>query len=133
MPKGQSELTVRDVLDLCEGLIGIALPPANLLDPWIPRSLDLFETYRDAFADRLYLAAELTYDVPDAVRLAYLADLSRRLRIPLVAANACVPPPSAAIAGRICIRLHAAAGSRLLNAARHLRPREGGVTPATKR
>jgi len=129
MPKGQSELTVRDVLDLCEGLIGIALPPANLLDPSIPRSLDLFETYRDAFADRLYLAAELTYDVPDSVRLAYLADLSRRLRIPLVAANDVhyhTPQRRYLQDVLTCIRHQctlAEAGSRLFsNAERHLRP-----------
>jgi error-prone DNA polymerase len=131
MPKGQSELTVRDVLDLCEGLIGIALPPANLHDPLIRRSLDLFETYRDAFADRLYLAAELTYDVPDSVRLAYLADLSRRLRIPLVAANDVhyhTPQRRYLQDVLTCIRHQCTlteAGSRLFaNAERHLRPRD---------
>jgi error-prone DNA polymerase len=85
--------------------------------------------YRAAFAGRLYLAAELTYDVPDDARLARLVELSAQTGIPLVAANAVhyhAPERRYLQDVLTCIREKctiAEAGSRLFaNAERHLRP-----------
>jgi error-prone DNA polymerase len=132
VPKGQSELGTGDVLELSEGLIAIAIPPANPGVGSSPSgSLDRLDEYRSVFGDRLYLAAELAYDVPDAVRLAQLAELSHRLRIPLVAANDVhyhVPQRRYLQDVLTCIRHQctlAEAGGRLFaNAERHLRPRD---------
>ena len=70
-----------------EGFRKLSLRLGSSLDPWIPRSLDPFSAYRSIFGSRLYLAAELRYDVPDAARLAWLAELSEQSGIPLVACN----------------------------------------------
>jgi len=101
------------------------------LDPLIPRSLDPLLIYREIFAPHLYLAAELRYDLPDAVRLAQLQALARAAGIPLVAANDVhyhVPERRYLQDVLTCIREKctlAAAGRRLFaNAERHLRPRD---------
>jgi len=99
------------------------------LNPSIPQSLNPFHTYREIFSDDLFLAAELAYDVPDAVRLEQLAELSRQTGIPLVAANDVhyhVPRRRYLQDVLTCIREKCtltAAGRRLFaNAERYLRP-----------
>ena len=54
------------------------------LRPYVPTSLF---AYRTLFGDRAYLLAELGYGSDDANQLASLQRLSRRTRLPLVAAN----------------------------------------------
>ena len=87
--------------------------------------------YRDIFGERLYLAAELAYDQPDDVRLARLAELSRHVSIPLIAANNVhyhIPERRYLQDVLTCIREQCTlttAGTRLFpNAERHLRPRD---------
>jgi error-prone DNA polymerase len=87
--------------------------------------------YRSIFGPDLYLAATLTHDVPDDLRLAQLAELSRRTRIPLVAANAVhyhVPERRYLQDVLTCIRekctIHDAGRRLFVNAERHLRSRE---------
>jgi hypothetical protein len=95
-----------------------------------PRAfLNPFHAYCEIFGDRLYLAAELAYDLPDEARLAQLVELSQRTGIPLVAANNVhyhVPERRYLQDVLTCIREQctlAEAGSRLFaNAERHLRP-----------
>ena len=103
---------------------------AASLDPSLPWSLGPFHAYRSIFlSGNLYLAAELLYDVPDSIRLAQLAELSRCTGIPLVACNAVhyhIPQRRCLQDVLTCIRegcTLAEAGSRLFaNAERHLRP-----------
>jgi DNA polymerase III alpha subunit len=104
--------------------------PLRACVPACPRAfLNPFHAYREIFGDRLYLAAELAYDVPDEARLAQLVELSQRTGIPLVAANNVhyhVPERRYLQDVLTCIREQctlAEAGSRLFaNAERHLRP-----------
>jgi error-prone DNA polymerase len=108
-------------------------PPLRACVPPCLRAFPLraLYDYRDLFRTDLYLAAELGHDVPDDVRLAQLANLSRRTHIPLVATNAVhyhVPERRYLQDVLTCIREKctvASAGQRLFaNAERHLRPRD---------
>ncbi len=139
-PKGQCFLDLDDVLTLHDsGLIAIARSPNPYDDPTATRRswtgpwtlLDYLGAYRDAFGDDCYLAADLGYVQPDAVRLAELAALSDASRTPLVATNNVHYHDAA---GRflqdvlVCVRekctVHEA-GTRLFpNAERHLRTRD---------
>jgi error-prone DNA polymerase len=88
-PKGECELWLNDVAELSAGLIAIAIPAppaaqtsgsprspaaddaanASLRVPAWSEEAALLQ-YREIFEDRLALAAELAYDVPDQARLA---------------------------------------------------------------
>jgi error-prone DNA polymerase len=100
-PKGECRLTLADVAEFAEGVIAgvtwedketrrggdkeIRLPtdsPCLLVSP-----SPCLSSYRDIFRDRCYLLAELHYGSNDAARLAELQQLSRDMRIPLVAAG----------------------------------------------
>ena len=141
--KGACRITLADVAEYGEGLIGIVLSDEETKrrsdevkrvtdhrTPSLRHSVtsSLFH-YRDIFAaDNLFLAAELRYDIPDDVRLAQLSELSKQSGIPLVAANAVhyhVPQRRYLQDALTCIRERctlAQAGSRLFaNAERHLR------------
>ncbi|MCE9606829.1 MAG: error-prone DNA polymerase [Planctomycetia bacterium] len=86
-PKGECALTSADIAAYGEGLLacvfsevgtdGIALPPT-------PRQLAL---YRDAFGDRAYLLAEAHRGPDDAAWFEQLKTLSRKSKVPLVAAG----------------------------------------------
>jgi error-prone DNA polymerase len=124
MPKGKCHIEFADIEALAEGLLAVALPDAAAMggeDAAIRR-------YRDAFGDRLYLAAGLQRTGNAQQQAAALANLSRRVRAPLVATG----DVHYHVAERrclqdvlTCIREHctvATAGRRLLaNAERHLR------------
>ncbi|MCB9873918.1 MAG: error-prone DNA polymerase [Planctomycetaceae bacterium] len=78
-PKGECELTLDDIAQHSEGLLatvvgGLGRDPA-------------YGEYRDIFADRGYLLAELHYGTNDAERLDQLVRLSKQTRLPLVAAG----------------------------------------------
>ncbi|MGD8453071.1 MAG: error-prone DNA polymerase [Phycisphaerae bacterium] len=122
--KGDCILYLQDVSDLAAGLQAIVRPGDT---PSIPA----LSTYRDIFADRAFLAAELTCDLPDDARLAQLATLARDVHLPLVAANDVhyhVPQRRYLQDVLTCIREQCPlteAGARLFaNAERHLRPRD---------
>jgi len=140
MPKGECRILFEDVAELAEGSIGIVLegpsasrsgdgPGGAANRKSIPPEEERIARYRDAFGDRLYLAAEWHRE-EDFLRHAHrLMDLSGRTRVPLVAANDVhyhVPERRRLHDVLTCIREHctlAAAGRRLRpNAERHLRP-----------
>ena len=88
----------------------------------------LLHHYRDLFADRCYLLAELHHGGDDPRRLDFLLDLSRRCRVPLVAAGDVhyhVPqrqPLCDVLTALRCGCTVATAGERLFpNAQRHLK------------
>jgi len=82
-PKGQCHLALRDLFAWGEGQILAALPP--------PRPDAAFRTHlktlREAFGDRLYLAAHHLHRGDDARRIATLAGLAETFGIALVAAG----------------------------------------------
>ncbi|MFG1428777.1 error-prone DNA polymerase [Roseixanthobacter glucoisosaccharinicivorans] len=123
--KGDCRLTRADLLDFQEGLCLAVLPPR--------RPPDTFTTFlsqlKEAAPDRLWLAAALAHGGDDARRLARLADLARRARLPVLAVgDALYHAPEQRPLHDIltCIRTHVtldAAGTRLApNAERHLKP-----------
>jgi error-prone DNA polymerase len=78
--KGQCRLTFDDVAEHADGLLGAV----GAMGDEFAHSLT---NYRDVFADRLYLLAELHRGVDDRQHLQRLIDLSGQWRIPLVAAG----------------------------------------------
>ena len=78
--KGSCYLTFADIAEHAEGLLAGVLPEGDADSASIGR-------YRDLFGDRAYLMAELFRGPNDAERLSQLQELSRRSRVPLVAAN----------------------------------------------
>jgi error-prone DNA polymerase len=79
--KGNCELTLNDVADHAEGLIGLFASPPLLENT---RTLSLG---RDIFGDGAYLLAELHHGSDDPWRLEQFRALSKISRLPLVAAN----------------------------------------------
>jgi error-prone DNA polymerase len=99
-PKGECALTLQDIAEFAKGLIaGVVWKEwesgrggegeSQQSNPYLPVSpsprFPLF--YCDIFGDCCYLLAELHYGADDAARLAELQQLSRQLRLPLVAAG----------------------------------------------
>jgi error-prone DNA polymerase len=79
--KGACQLSLDDVSDHADGLIGLfSSKPAT--DDTTSLSIG-----REIFRDRSYLLAELHHGPDDEWRLAQFRELSRAVRIPLVAAN----------------------------------------------
>ena len=124
-PKAECRLTLADVIACSEGQILIAVPP----DQPDPAFALLLGRLKQAFGDRLYLAAAKLYCGDDERRLTTLAALARACGAPLVATN----DVHAHEASRrplqdvlTCIREHCTlreAGYRLFaNGERHLKP-----------
>ncbi|MDA1049080.1 MAG: error-prone DNA polymerase [Planctomycetota bacterium] len=106
-PKGECELTIEDIAQHSSGLLAVQSshhaprdePSSN--DSSIANDLHQFQlqqnrlitaerdgyNYRDIFADRCYLLAELHYGTNDAERLDQLIRLSKQTGLPLVAAG----------------------------------------------
>jgi error-prone DNA polymerase len=87
--KGQCQLYKADVYEYAAGTQFIAVPPLSLndgfeLDTHFIQSL---KEYRDVFKENVSLAALRTYGGQDAKYLHRLAQLSRRLNVPMVATN----------------------------------------------
>jgi error-prone DNA polymerase len=82
--KGECDLTLQDVLDHGQGLLAVAVPPPLPAKEFAETLRMLREAFDD---DRLSLAACCCYDGRDEEWLALLAELSRRMRVPLVAVN----------------------------------------------
>src|SRR5690242_8733637 len=84
-PKGECHLTLADLLDHCQGLIVIALPPEAAVPPaWFEAVL---RRLAEALPDAAYLAACHRCRGDDDRRIARLADLATRAGTPLVAVN----------------------------------------------
>lgn len=81
--KGHCELFQQDVLDWGQGLRLIALAPDHLSEAFYFQ----LTTLRQAFTDRLYLAASHLLTGLDEHRIQNLADLATRIKIPLLATN----------------------------------------------
>ena len=79
--KGQCILTLEDIAEHSDGLIAGVLPQSPAPSP------QPLSAYRDIFADRAYLLAELFRGPDDSQRLAELAALSKKAKLPLVAAG----------------------------------------------
>jgi error-prone DNA polymerase len=108
-PKGECELTIEDVAQHSAGLLAVVQsshhaprdepsssgrlvanatqPVQSKRDRLITAERDGYFQYRDIFADRCYLLAELHYGTNDAERLDQLIRLSKQTRLPLVAAG----------------------------------------------
>ncbi|MFQ5959016.1 MAG: error-prone DNA polymerase, partial [Alphaproteobacteria bacterium] len=129
--KGACHLTRDDLYAHGEGQIVVALAPARadvslVSDPTFARRLEALAWH---FGDRCYLAAQHLYRGDDARRIAQLAGLASRVRVPLVATNdvhAHSPERRPLQDVLTCIRERctiAEAGLRLAaNAERHLKP-----------
>jgi error-prone DNA polymerase len=141
-PKGECALTLDDVAEFADGLlVGVTRqPPAEPGVPQVP-SLHLTKppaepgadglfAYREIFADRCYLLAELHYGANDAAQLERLQQLARTVNIPLVAAgDVYYHAPARMVLHDVVTAIRhrttvaALEGRRLFpNAARHLRP-----------
>jgi len=85
-PKGEFLLTLDELAEHAEGLMCGVLPGESIeqYENALPRRLAQF---REIFADRGYLVAEITRGPDDAAMLTRLEQLSRRTKLPLVAAG----------------------------------------------
>ncbi len=117
--KGQCQLSLADIAEYAEGLIAGVLSDQNV------------HAYRDIFGDRGYLLAELLRGPNDAGLLESLVALSKRSRLPLVAAGdvhyhspARQPLHEVQTATRLGTTVDQLAEHRFANAQRHLRPIE---------
>ncbi|MGO9756986.1 MAG: error-prone DNA polymerase [Roseiarcus sp.] len=128
-PKGQCHLTIDDLFDHAEGLRIVVMEGAAPGEQ--PRAAPVLLRLREAFADRLWLAASMTYGAGMRGDLAARAALSREAKIPLLATNDVLMhvPERRPLADVVaCIREGlkiADAGRRLeANAERHLKGAE---------
>jgi len=149
--KGDCRLTFDDVAQHADGLIAGIVPPdfqspitnhpripnpqSSIPKPPVPQhsargfgAPRALYRYRDAFADRCYLLAELHHGPDDRQRLARLSAMARGVGVPLAAAGGAryhVPERQALCDVLTAVRLGctvAEAGAHLLpNAERHLR------------
>lgn len=94
--KGQCLIRWSDVAELSEGLIAGAIPPKpdqQKLTPGMQKQAAGVWTefvggsFRDVFADRCFLLAEVHHGVDDQLTLAQLNQWSRRLEVPLIASG----------------------------------------------
>jgi error-prone DNA polymerase len=85
-PKGQCHLTLDDLLEHAQGLQIVVMEEASVPSPADARK-DSLLWLRDAFVDRLWLAAAMTYDAHMRGDLAARVALSRKMKIPLLATN----------------------------------------------
>ncbi len=82
--KGDCRITVEDIADHAAGLIAICLPYNETNHDEDALVTDLHR-YRELFAGRVHLAAELNSAADDITHLAWLDRLARRVQLPLVA------------------------------------------------
>jgi len=83
-PKGECHLSLHDLLDHHEGLLGVVVPPRVLDEVFLETVEGLRARFDD---DRLSIAASCLYGEDDLARLQQLASLAEHTRIPLVATN----------------------------------------------
>ncbi|MCL6504894.1 MAG: error-prone DNA polymerase, partial [Pirellulales bacterium] len=130
--KGECSLFWEDVAAHAERLLaGVLLPPLVQAAADGPSQVQALARVREVFGERAYALAELHRGSDDRQSLARQAELARRGRLPLAAANDVlyhVPQRQDLQDVLTAVRHHttvARAGALLLpNAERHLRPRE---------
>ncbi len=123
-PKGECQLRFEDVTAHAEGLLALVSPgEGERLCTAAP-----LQQYREVFADRCSLLAELHYGTDDQGRLEALTCLSRQARVPLVAAGDVhhhvrerLPLQHVLTAIREGTTVSELGNRRLTNAERHLR------------
>ncbi|HEX3997261.1 MAG TPA: error-prone DNA polymerase [Pirellulales bacterium] len=86
-PKGQCRLTLDDIAAHAEGLLGLVVGTITDSTEWHPAFLQQLSRYREIFADRCYLLAELHRGPNDDRVLEERIHLAQKARLPLVAAN----------------------------------------------
>jgi error-prone DNA polymerase len=87
--KGECHLYKTDVYQCSKGIKFIVLPPPVLnelfdFDPLFEKTL---QEYKEAFGENLYIAASRYYQGDDSKYLYRIAQLSARMKIPMVATN----------------------------------------------
>jgi error-prone DNA polymerase len=87
--KGDCHLRKQDVYHYCSGSEFVVLPPTalNAQFEFDHQYKDQLKEYRDAFGEHLSIAASRTYGGDDSKKLYRIAELSRQLRMPMVATN----------------------------------------------
>jgi error-prone DNA polymerase len=87
--KGSCHLYKQDVYEFSKDILFISVPPATLTETFdIGASYQqVLEEYRNRLGENLYLAASRSYMGDDGKRLFRLAQLAKRLDIPLAATN----------------------------------------------
>ena len=122
--KGKCELRFEDIAEHAEGLLAGVLGRQTG-----DNGQETVCRYRDVFAERAYLLAELFRGPDDAAELDRLIDLSRKTRVPLVAAGdvhyhspARQPLHEVITAVRLGTTVDQLQHERFANAQRHLRP-----------
>jgi len=85
-PKGECAVTFADLADFGTGLLACVFSDDVTTSTAAPMPRDLAR-YRDAFGDRTYLLAEAHHGPDDATWFAALAAVSKKSRVPLVAAG----------------------------------------------
>ncbi|MEO1584334.1 MAG: error-prone DNA polymerase [Planctomycetota bacterium] len=125
-PKGECDLSLHDVIEHADGLLGVVEPPAVIDDGFVQTLGGLRSVFDE---DRLSVAAAFAYGQDDRDAIRRIGDLAEHAGVPMVATNAVLYHA----AGRrplqdilTCIRLGCTideAGLRLRpNAERHLKP-----------
>ena len=85
--KGEFHLTLDELAEHAEGLLCGVLPGETLESPLEKTLASRLAIFREIFGDRGYLVAEVAHGPDDTAMLARLEQLSRRTRLPLVAAG----------------------------------------------
>ncbi|MEL6328788.1 MAG: error-prone DNA polymerase [Planctomycetota bacterium] len=83
--KGDCELFLEDLLSSARGLLGVVISEANRRRS--DGATEHLGTLREAFGDRLSIAARRRFGPDDEGELTALRALSKRVRVPLVAVN----------------------------------------------
>ncbi len=127
-PKGECDLSIDDLIEHSEGLLGVVMPPRVVDDGFAHTLSRLRGVFRD---DRLSLGAAITYGPSDAARLRSLAALSSHARVPLVAMNDALyhaperrPLQDVLTCVRLGTTIESAGYALQANAERHLKPPE---------
>ncbi|MFK7884957.1 MAG: error-prone DNA polymerase [Phycisphaerales bacterium] len=123
-PKGECDLALHDLIEHAKDLLAVIDPP-NELDE---RFLEITRGLQGAFADRLWLAVQRTYQADDGARCRQVSDLGDAAGVPIVATNSVrhhVPERRPLQDVLTCVRFGCSidhAGHRLeSNAERHLK------------
>jgi len=87
--KGQCELYKQDLYAHAKGIHAVVIPPASLnaVFDFDVSFTQVLHEYREAFGENLSIAATRLYHGDDAKHLYRVAQLSKKLRIPMVATN----------------------------------------------
>ncbi len=127
-PKGECDLSIDDLIEHCEGLLGVLIPPRLIDDAFIDLARRLLGVFDN---DGLSLLASVAFGSNDSDRLASLWVCARELGIPMAASNAVLyhAPERRPLQDVLtCIRhghtIHRAGRRLEANAERHLKPAE---------